>query len=432
MNAHPALALLRLPGYRAYLFGATVSAFGTRMAQVALPLALLADHHGAADLGLVMGAAVVPKALLLLIGGVAGDRLNRRRLLVSTDLLMGLAQALTALVLATGAGGIWPVVGLQLLYGCASAFSGPALAGLMPELVAPARLQEANALLRTAVSTAQIIGPAAVGLAALLTGPALALAADAVSFGLSALAFTRMPALPRVAEAVAGGGRPARIWPELRAGWSAFTATSWIWIMVGSFAVYQATVLPALWVIGPPSVGRTLGAAAWATVLTARSLGSLLAGLTLLRWRPTRPIVAVCFLVLLDVPMLIALTGRLGLVGLAITGALSALGVSVADTLWESTLQREVAPDLISRISSYDLMGSVLLAPAGFALIAGAVGAVGEGTTLLAVLVLHVVIHLVLPCLGAIRRIRQAPAGAEPARAATDAPPHPETPEVVR
>ena len=82
--------------------------------------------------------------------------------------------------------------------------------------------------------------------------------------------------------------------------------------MVLGFATYQATVLPAIFVLGPILAERKLdGAATWALVLSARAVGALVVGLLLLRWRPRRPVLASAAVILLDVPFLLALAGGL-------------------------------------------------------------------------------------------------------------------------
>ena len=149
--------------------------------------------------------------------------------------------------------------------------------------------------------------------------------------------------------------------------------------MVTSFAVYQATVLPAIFVLGPAIADADLGGAgAWALILSCRSVGGLLGGAALLRWRPRRPMVASSLLMLLDAPFLIALATGGPLWLCAATSVLSAAALVASDTLWETTLQERVPQQALSRVSAYDWLGSLAINPIGFSLIGVVAAAAGR------------------------------------------------------
>lgn len=98
-----------------------------------------------------------------------------------------------------------------------------------------------------------------------LASPAWALAADALTFFTSALLLSRLPR--SVGHMQAG----MTILGDVARGWREFISRSWVWLMVLSFSAYQATVLPAIFVLGPILADRELGgAAAWALVLSVR------------------------------------------------------------------------------------------------------------------------------------------------------------------
>jgi MFS family permease len=207
---------------RRYVFGSSVSAFGDQMAAVALPVALISHGASAAALGVVLGAAILPKTVFLLAGGVISDRLDRRGVLILGDLLMAATQTATALLLLlSSTRHLQLVVTLQVVYGCASALARPALIGVLPQLVPVEGLQRANAGLRTAINTAAVLGPpAAAGLAAVL-GAEWALLANAVTFVVSAVAVSGLPKLSSPSER-------APLVQELVAGWSVFRRATWV------------------------------------------------------------------------------------------------------------------------------------------------------------------------------------------------------------
>ena len=249
--------LLRESNFTRYLIGSSVSTLGSGMSTVALAFAVL-DMGGVTDLGIVLLAREVPTIIFVLLGGVFADRIRRRTILVSTDLLKALTQGLTALLFFSGGADLLTVVALQVIFGTAGAFSGPATTGLVREVAADETLQEANALLQLSRSILNIAGPAVGALIVAAGSPALALAIDAASFLVSA-AFTFSMRLPGVVRVAA-----ASILVDLRGGWREFVERRWAVAMVISFGFFQLTYFPALNVLGP-SVAQTQlgGPATW-------------------------------------------------------------------------------------------------------------------------------------------------------------------------
>ena len=411
-------AVLGQPAFRTYFTAQTISAFGSAMSGLAVTFAILGLGGSAAELGVVLAAGTIPALVLMLFGGVAGDRWERRRILVTTDVVLATTMTLLAALVLTGRAEIWHFLVGQLVWGGAMAFIGPTAVGLMPTLVGEDDLQSANSLRVTSWNIASIAGPPVAGILVATSSAGWALAADAATYAVSALLLLRLPHSRGV---VAAG---ATVWADVRHGWREFTSRRWVWLMVLSFATYQATVLPAIFVLGPILAQRELdGASSWALVLSARAAGALLAGLVLLRWRPRRPLVVSTAVILLDVPFLLALAGGLPLSVVVTTAALSSAGVMAADTLWESTLQAKVPGDVLSRVSSYDWFGSIMINPLGFALIGAVAAGYGVGPVLLAAIVIQVVVRAALLVSPSIRGVTRArPATAPPVPDAPHAP----------
>ena len=399
MTRLPGSEVLAVPGFRRYFYGRTISSFGSAFGILALTFAVLEASGSAADLGIVLGASAVPALLLMLIGGVVGDRLERRGILVSTDLVMGATQLAAAACFASGLYNLAVIAGLQLIRGAASAFFHPASTGMLPTVVPSHQVQPANALLGMAGNVSGIVGPAAAGVVIAVTSPAVALVIDAGTFFVSALLLW---GLPRSRGRVQAG---VKVWDDVRQGWREFSSRAWVWQMVVSFAIYQATVLPVIFLVGPTLAydDGGSGAAGWALVLSARAAGSLLVGFLLIRWRPARPLVASTLLILLDVPFLAALALGFPVWALAVTGALSAAGIVCADTLWESQLQTRIPEESISRVSSYDWLGSLSMNPLGNVVIGVAIVHVGAEELVLTILAATIVVHGALLLSPAIR-----------------------------
>ena len=146
------------PQYR-LLFGSQVlSILGDRVTTVALPFAVLATGGGVGDVALVSAAQFLPFVVLALPAGVWADRLDRKRILIVSDLVRLVCQLAAASLLLGGERPCRPLVAIAAVYGAADAFFAPAFTGLLPATVSPVNLQPANALRGLAFSLANIGG----------------------------------------------------------------------------------------------------------------------------------------------------------------------------------------------------------------------------------------------------------------------------------
>ena len=179
---------MRLPSplkhadFRWFFSGQLVSLFGSAMVPVALAFAVLDASGSTSDLGVVLASRMIPLLAFLLIGGAVADRFSRRTVLVAANLGAGLTQGAVAAVLLTGHYSLGAVAGLEFLNGVLAAFSTPALRGVVPQLVAPDQLRQANSLLGSARNGTRILGPSVSGVLVVTAGSGAAVAIDAVTF----------------------------------------------------------------------------------------------------------------------------------------------------------------------------------------------------------------------------------------------------------
>jgi predicted MFS family arabinose efflux permease len=383
------------------LFGAfAVSVVGDRMVSIALAFAVLELGGSASAVGLVLACRVLPLVGSLLIGGVVADRISRRTVMVAADLVRLATQGTLGVLLIAGEPPIWSLAVLSGLTGAATGFFNPASTGLMPMVVAPEHLQQANGLRATAMSGGEIVGPALAGVLIASAGPGWALAIDGATFGVSAafLAGLRLPArLPR---------EPSSFIEDLREGWGAFRSRKWVWTIV-----LAAGLGNLLWgsvsVLGPVIAERELGGAAvWGSVLASMGVGALVGGLIAIHVRPRRPLVlGLLALELFAVPPAL-LAAEAPAAVIAIGTFLAGLGMMLGIALYESTFQRRIPADVLSRVSSYDWFGSIALQPVGLAIwgpIAAAIG-IDEALWVASVLLL---VSVLAPL--AVREVRTMP-----------------------
>ncbi|HWL35729.1 MAG TPA: MFS transporter [Frankiaceae bacterium] len=370
-------AVLGERDYRLFFTGQVVTLIGDFMLPVALSFAVLERFDDPGSLGLVLTAFSTPMVVLLLFGGVVADRIPRRTVLITADVVSCVVQAAAAALLFTDGWQIWQLAALEAVRGSAHAFAVPTYAGLVPEIASPGRLQQANALRNLAWSVAQIAGPAFAGILVATGGGPFALAVNSATFGVSALcmlAVRTRAAVPRERSSMLA---------DLREGWTEFRSRTWLWAIVAQFSVFHLLVMPPIYVLGVVVAKSDYGGAkAWATVLTCSGIGSVIGGLIALHVHVRRPLLVATLTTFGQGVLILALVTRAPLVALALAGAIGGSGFAVFGTLWETTLQRLVPADRLSRVSAYDWFGSVALLPIGTALIGPLSEAFGVDTML--------------------------------------------------
>ncbi|WP_073810711.1 MFS transporter [Kitasatospora sp. CB01950] len=401
--------VLRVERQFARLFiGQSLSILGDRVSFVALPFAVLSIGGSAVDVGLVTAAGLLPVLVFTLIGGVWADRIPRQWIMLVSDLVRCAVQAAVAVLLLTGTARVGVLALLMVVFGVADAFFLPASTGLLPLLVPSERLGEANALRGFVHSVGLVVGPALAGALVALVGPGGALLVDAVSFAASAAVLARLGAVggPAVAERAERLGFLA----ELRVGWRQVRERTWVWSGMLAMAVYHVVVLPSVFVLGPVLADREWGGAgAWAVVVAAFGLGSIVGDVCAYRLKPARPMaVAAVAMAIASCQALIIGSGAPVAV-IALLEACTGVGVSLFFVLWETALQVHIPEQVLSRVSSYDHLIAVALMPLGLVLAGPLSDGIGVHRTLFGMTALAVPAAFLLLALPAVRRLPAQP-----------------------
>jgi MFS family permease len=423
--------------FRLLFWGQALSVVGDRITPVAIAFAVL-GLGSATDLGLVMAAGGIPFALFALAGGVWADRVGRRKVMLASDLVRAASQTVTALLLLTGSAEVWMLAGLAFVYGTAAAVFMPALIGLIPQTVSPARLQEANGLLALTRSTASVAGPALAGVIVVAAGSGEAIAVDAATFAVSALCLARMrPNAEPAAAAVADLVAPEPFLAGLRGGWNEVRSRTWLMWGLIAMSVYHVFVLPSVFVLGPALSERELnGASSWAAIVACFGIGGVLGNVVALRIPLRRP-VYIAALALVGASTQAAVIGSgLGTVGIAALELLAGVCVALFFTLWDLSIQEQIPRNAVSRVSAYDFSVSMGLMPLGMAMCGPIADAVGLHATLLgmsAIGLAGALGWLAQPSVRRLRRPQQPPSDEpfhDPAAARVTAPAASSTPAV--
>ena len=352
----------------------------------------------------VLAARAVPQVLFLLAGGIWADRLPRHQVMVASNLASGLTQGAVAALLLSGHARIWQLAALAALNGTSSAFFFPASTGIVPQTVPRSMLQSANALLRLGLNSSFIGGAALGGLIVGATSPGVGIACDAASFLLAAafVGAMRIPATLRMEGSSFVG--------ELREGWREFSSRTWLWAIVAQFGVVNGVEQGTENVLGPAIAKAHFGGATgWGLVLTAQSLGLLAGGLVLMRLRPERLLLAATLGFLLTIPFLLVLAIPATLAGVVAGAAAAGIGMEVFGILWDTTLQQEISQEKLSRVSSYDALGSFVLIPLGLAVAGPVAQAAGTRATILGAAALSLGATLVVLLSREVRTIQRSP-----------------------
>ena len=355
-----AFAPLRIPNFRWYFLAGFVNLMGSTMALVALAFAVLEVSDSASALGIVLAANSIPMVVFLLFGGVIADRLPRVLILRAGNLVLAATQGSVAALVITGTAELWMLVVLEAIHGLTMAVVHPALAALTPQLVPREMLQQANVLQSMYRGALRVVGPTIGALLVVTVGPGWALAVDAVTWLVASLilVLVKLPGPARDAE------RTSTL-TELREGWSMFAGTTWLWVVVLAFGVMNAIHMGALMTLGPALAKDTIGEQSWGYVLSAEAVGLLLMTVIMLRRRLERPLlVGMLGMALLGVPMVVFGTAP-SLLPLLIAMFVAGAGMELFSLGWNLAMQENIEERMLSRVYSYDMLGSFVAIPVG-------------------------------------------------------------------
>ncbi|HET8718169.1 MAG TPA: MFS transporter [Nocardioidaceae bacterium] len=402
-----AAAPLRERNFRWFYAARFASLTGSMMVSVALAFAVLEISDSASALGLVLAANTTPMVVFLLFGGVLSDRFDRARLMRFSAMASFLSQATVATLVITDAAELWMVIALEVVNGAVSAVSFPAMSGVVPQLVPRAQLQSANVLLSMSRGALAVVGPTLAGVLVVTVGPGWALAVDATMWLLvvAFLSRVRIPARPRERDEA-----QESMLTELREGWSIFTGTTWLWVVVVAFAVLNAIHAGAWFTLGPVLAKDTIGERGWGMVLSAESVGLLVVTAVLLRVRLRRPLRAgMLGCATFGVPLFL-LGADPQLVVLVAATFVAGMGMEIFGLGWNLAMQENIDESVLSRAYSYDALGSFVAMPVG-QIIYGPLGeAFGYRTVLMVSGVVYTAVALLVLLSGPVRRLGRAPA----------------------
>jgi MFS family permease len=389
-----------------------VARLGDTMLPVALAAGLLQHGYGAGAVGLAMASTAAAFAGLVVFGGVIADRFSTRKLMIGADLVRLGTQSLAAALFFSGHVVLWEICAIGFVNGIAGAVFQPGVASTVPRLASD--IQGANGAIRIAESAAQLAGPAVAGVLVGLASPGGVFVAHAATYAVSALCLLllRLPPL-------APGSRPTRhgsgaFKADLAEGWREFRARTWLWGVIAVWCVYMIAVWGPTVPLVATEVVQQHGPRAYGLVNSALGAGTVIGGLLALRLRPRRMLRAGAIALFAFVGFPATVGAGLGVPAMAAGAVVAGAGMSFWGVMWATSVQTQVAPDVLNRIHAYDVAGSLAMMPVGQALAGPAATALGAGHVLLVAGAMSLLVATALLAVPAVRDLVRvdAPAAA--------------------
>lgn len=357
--------LVELFRHRSFFFlaiGRVLCVGGNGMAPIAVSFMVLDISSSGSDLGFVLAARGAAVISFLLLGGIVADRVSRRVVMAGSAAVAALTQALTATLAISGDIRVWELVLLQIPNGAAASFLFPAMSGALPQTVPSHLLRQANAVSRTGVNAMTIGGAALAGLVVAGVGPGPALAVNAGVYAVAALAFTKV----QVSAVVRKDGAGTSMLGDLVEGWQEFRNLPWLWTTVVQFSLVNAAVAVGIETLGPVVAKQDLdGARSWGIIVAAQGVGLVTGAVIASQWKPVQPLRTGWLAVFAVVPAFMALALHPTTAVVAVAAILAGFGIELFGLNWDTLMQREIPADRLSRMYSYDALGSNAAIPLG-------------------------------------------------------------------
>lgn len=330
------------------------------MLPVALAFAVLEGGYSASVLGQVVACYSAALLIFLVAGGIIADRFPRSNVLRVSFASTAALQALLAYLFIRELAEPLQMASVVFATGAVSAFTLPAMQGIVPQLVDADSLQEANVLVSFSRSAAMVLAPIFVGLVAGSAGAGWAVLAGAMTWlvGFAAIARLHIPEPSKSA---------ATIMDDLRHGWSEFICRRWLVTVTVVFSIVNAIRIGAWIVLGPvlSKAHDAIGLTGWSYILTAEAVGVVATAIVLLKYEISRPLLlGLAGLSVLAAPLALLSLGA-PIWALCLAAFCAGAGTELSLTGWQVAMMENVPQHALSRVSSYDMLGSYLAIPIG-------------------------------------------------------------------
>jgi MFS family permease len=396
---------LRSRAFVLFFAARTVAKLGETMLPVALSAGLLQYGMGASEVGLAMASTIATCAVFIIFGGVFSDRFNTIRLMVGSDVVRIVTQAVAAVLFLTGHVVLWQICLIGAVNGIATGLFQPGVASTIPRVADD--VQAATGTIRIGESLAMLAGPAVAGLLVAVADPAAVFAAHAATYAISTvcLALLRLPARR---EAEQEPRAATSYWSDLAEGWREFRSRTWLWGTIVIWMFFMVTSWGPLIPLTSVELIGGHGAQTYGLISSALGLGTALGAVPAMRLRPARPLRAGALALLGTACFPAAVGAQLPVPAILLGSMLAGAGMGFWSVMWATSILTQVPGPVLSRLHAYEVAGSVAMLPVGQALAGPAAALFGARTVLLAGGALALVVVAALVSVPAIRGLRRA------------------------
>lgn len=317
-------------------------------------------------LSLVFLSMTVTHVFFLMLGGVVSDRFERRKIMLAADVVRGLALAGMAALSLTSSLSLGSLAALTAVYGAGTAFFGPAFDAIVPDIVPPRLLPQANSLDQLIKPIGlRLFGPALGGLLVGAWGPGAAFAVDAATFAVSAGALMMMSH-----RAVHSRGGTKSFMSELRSGYSFVRKHVWLW------GTFSAAALAYLLFMGPAEVllpyivkvEMNGSAGDLGLIFAIGGVGSILSAIVVSTGHMQRRNITFIYMTWTLSTLAVAGYGLASFPWQLMVASFAFNFLESAGTIvWVTTKQRMIPSALLGRVSSIDWLISIGLVPLSYA-----------------------------------------------------------------
>ena len=374
---------LRIRDFKLLWTGLVVSLIGDGMFLIALAWQVYELSNSPSALAIVGVSMSVSHVLFLLVGGVITDRLDRRIVMIGADVVRGTAVATLGVLALSGNIELWHIVALAAVYGAGNAFFGPAFDAIVPDVVPPDQLTQANAMDQLVRPAAwHMAGPAIGGVVVGVLGAGAAFLIDAGTFAVSIWALSLIKSRPSQQSEVRDGS----LFGEVAEGFRYVRQRVWLWGTFLAATVAYLVFLGPIEVLLPFVVRNEMGGSATdlGFVLAVGGVGAI--GVAMLIGARGIPRKNMTFIYITWTISTLAVAGYglanvpwQAMIAAFIFGSFEAAGLIA----WITTKHRLVPRHLLGRVSSLDWFISVGLLPVSYALTVPVVEFLGPRSTLI-------------------------------------------------
>ena len=375
---------LRVRDFRLLWTAMSISLFGDGIYYVALAWQVYELEDGPSALAAVGVASSVPLVLFVLVGGVLTDRLDRRKVLIASNVLRGSAITAVGVLSVTGSLELWHMVALIALYGTGDALFGPAFSAIVPDLVPKRLLVQANSLdFLMRPLALRLVGPALGGLLISVFNVGTAFLVDAATFVVGSVVIAMIPARPLHRE-----GKPTwrNAFTDLKEGVRFARSRVWLWGTLAAAALGLLTYMGPLEVLVPHVVKYDLGggAADLGWVFAAGGTGGIVSSLLMARrGLPSLHITFMYAAWTIAVGIIVAYAYVAAVWQAMLVSFVQSAAISAGMIVWMTLMHNLVPKELMGRVSGLDWQISVGLVPVSFALTGWVAERAGVERTLL-------------------------------------------------